>query len=229
LRLRWEEADREHAGSEAERREGWLEVERRAASVAATLEALEARRPEVVVRAAVERVLADRVRETSAEAVRPCPRCETRNPEGSHFCSICAARLGDDRPDFAGSVEEMAELNRHFERFSTGMQAGQELIGLVRGLASGVEAFTTSVEDVLESEKKYPLPKLDIDVPAASLEFGRSFDRLAEAVGDDLSVHPVVFAERVRGLVDGVLTEDAIKAYFETMGEELSRQAEAQW
>jgi hypothetical protein len=48
-------------------------------------------------------------------------------------------------------------------------------------------------------------------------------------VSRDLSLHPKVFAEHVHELVGKVFTEEYIKVYFETMGEELSRQAAAQW
>ena len=151
------------------------------------------------------------------------------NPPSHHFCHICARRLGDDREDFDGSLKEMAEISRHFDRFSEGMEACQEIIGLVRGMKSGVEAFTKSVADVQASEDKYPLSKLQIDVPQGSREFGAQFDRLADFAGQDYSLHPALFADRFDHYFANVLMETNIKAFFETMGEELSRQAEAQW
>jgi len=231
LRARWQAADQEHATAEAGRRSSWVELETRAGAASAKLDALREAWPSIVARSTVERVLEKRalkLPEGEAEE-RFCPRCSTLNPAANHFCHICAVRLGQDRPDFAGSVEEMAELNRHHRQFSEGMRACQEIIGLVRGLGSGIDAFTKSVEDVQASEKKYPLPKLNIDVPAASVEYGSNFDRFKAAVDQDLKLHPKVFADQVGALVHEAFTEEAIKTYFETMGQELSRQAEAQW
>jgi hypothetical protein len=231
LRARWVSTEGEHVERERGLVTKWKKAADDAAALSAKIEALEPAQQQIIIRSTLERVLDAQVSEPPApsESDPACPRCATRNPETSHFCSICAARLGPDRSDFEGSLAEMAELNHHFQRFSEGMQACQEIIGLVRGLGSGIEAFTASVDDVLESERKYPLPKLEIDVPAASVAFGANFDRLRTTVGQDYSLHPKVFAEHVTVFTDEVFTEAAIATYFETMGEELSRQAAAQW
>ena len=151
------------------------------------------------------------------------------NPASHNFCHICAYRLAADREDFDGSLEEISEINRHFDRFSEGMEACQQIIGLVRGMKSGVEAFTESVADVQASEDKYPLSKLKIDVPQASQDFGVQFDRLADFAGQDYSLHPKLFADRFEQYFAETFTEESIQAFFETMGEELSLQAETQW
>jgi hypothetical protein len=82
---------------------------------------------------------------------------------------------------------------------------------------------------MIASENRYPLPKLEIEVPGSSVAYGRNFDKLLEAVQDDQSLHPKAFAERINGWIEGVYTEQNIKDFFETMGEELSRQAKRQW
>ncbi len=231
LRSRWLLEEGRHVGREGERTTQWTDLEHEAATLSARIEALEAKRSDILVRSTVERVVRDRrPAEGESEAgSAPCPRCNMPNPPSHHFCHICARRLGDDREDFDGSLQEMTEINRHYDRFSSGMEACQEIIGLVRGLTSGVEAFTKSVADVQASEDKYPLSKLQIDVPQGSREFGAQFDRLANFAGQDYSLHPALFADRFNQYFADVLTETNIKAFFETMGEELTRQAEAQW
>ncbi len=231
FRARWQREEADHAAAEVEHRRLWLEHGNRAAALTAKVEALREARPAMVARTTVERVLVGRRRDDAPAtgASVACSRCQTANPAGRHFCQICARRLGEDRPDFAGSVDEIAEVNDHFERFAAGMKAGQEVVGLVRGLSSGVEAFTASIDDVLASEKKYPLPKLEIDVPAASTAFGTTFDRLRELVARDLSVHPTEFAAAITELVARELGEEQIKGWFEGMGAELTRQADSQW
>lgn len=230
LRSRWVSEEAEHAAQEQQQRSQWISAENRAASIGAKIEALRQTRSTMVVRSTIERVLSQHGRESrDAESGSLCPRCGVQNPEANHFCHICAHRLGDDLLDFDGSLEEVAEINAHFDRFSEGMTACQQIIGLARGLIGGLEAFTKSVADVEESEEKYPLPKLEIDVPAASREFGVEFDRLKSMTDQDHSLHPVEFAARIEKLIESTLTEANIKSYFETMGEELSQQATAQW
>jgi hypothetical protein len=231
LRARWATVEREHADTERELQREWIAKETEAAAVQAKLDHLQQLWPRIQLRSTVERVLFKLVPDAPAPQPNdpPCPRCRTPNPAASHFCRICAQRLGEDRPDFDGSVREIAEVNQHHARFSEGMKACQELIGLVKGLRSGLEAFMKSVRDVKHTEDRHNLATLRIDVPQGSVEYGRHFDALLQAVGKDLSLHPKIFAQQVEQLIQQVFTEAKIKGYFETMGEELSRQANSQW
>jgi hypothetical protein len=126
-------------------------------------------------------------------------------------------------------MQEIAELNLHHDRFEEGMTACQELIGLIRGLISGHEAFRESVVDMQSSQTKYSLAVLDIDVPDGSVRYAQHFDELAKLLDTSLSQHPKELAKRFDSLVNDVFTEEAIQSYFETMGQELSRQADDQW
>ena len=231
LRKSWEEVDHKHSQEQKKAREEWIGQQTRAEVLQTKIRYIEESLPRIRLRSTIEGVLFVQTPEHHAPKKDdpPCPRCKSPCPPEDHFCSICAKRLHPDRPDFQGSLAEIAELNLHWQRFSEGMKSCQELIGLVRGLGSGIDAFIASVEEVMESERKYPLPKLEIDVPQRSVKFGKSFDALKTALGEDLSLHPVAFSERVIHLVDHVFTEHKIKEYFETMGQELSRQADKQW
>jgi hypothetical protein len=231
LRRRWAEEESQQVAEEARLRKEWIDLRSKAAALQAKLEALEESRSELVVRSTLERVLFELVKEPPAAGpgAPACPRCPAANPEACSFCRICGQRLKPDRSDLEGSIHEIAELNLHHRRFAEGMRAGQQLIALVRGIKSGLEAFSRSVQSVLDSERRYPLPKLEIDVPPQSLAYGRRFDELRAYVQQDLSLHPREFAAKVQPLVSEVLTETNIRTYFETMGEELSRQAAAQW
>lgn len=231
LRETWVKVDTAAAEREEKRRAAWIEKRAQRSALEAKLEALEATRPQLLLRSTLEETLLTRVKEPRAAGAGdpPCPRCKVPNPPEHYFCAICAERLQPDRPDLEGSVEELAQVNLHHRRFSEGMRAGQELIGLVRGLKSGLEAFKKSVESVLDSEKRYPLPKLQIDVPESSVRYAGHFDELLSTVSKDQSLLPTEFAAVVDKLVSEVFTEKKVQRYFETMGEELSRQAKAQW
>ncbi|MFH1810028.1 MAG: hypothetical protein ABIJ09_14880 [Pseudomonadota bacterium] len=231
LRTRWQGASATFGERETKRGKAWTAQNTEAAALAAKVEHLRAQRTRLIERSALEKVLFTRQPELqpARDGDPACPRCGMRNVVTQAFCSTCAQRLKPDRSDFSGSLDEIAELNGHHAAFSEGMQACQEIIGLVRGLQSGVANFTKSVEDMIQTEKKYPLPKLVIEVPKHSLNYGRYFDSLAEQVASEQSLHPREFAKQVQHAVGKVLTEPQIKSYFETMGQELSSRANAQW
>ncbi len=231
LRQQWAAAAGQHQEEEQALQQRWREQHLAAGLLQAKLDALQATEAALRRRSVIERVLYDLApdRRPGRAGDPLCPRCASPNPPENRFCQSCARRLGADRPDFAGSVEEMAELNLHHERFSQGMKACQEIIGLVRGLGAGIDAFSESVDKVLRTQRKHSLRELEIDVPAESLAYGRRFDALRAELPAGRTLHPVDFARQVRGVLDEVLTEAKIKAYFEAMGKELSRQADRQW
>jgi hypothetical protein len=233
LRARWAGEEKEYTAKELDLQKQWIAQETEAAGVRTKIDYLQQARPRILLRSTVERVLFELVKETPEPDPKKdpqCPRCQTPNSRESHFCQICAQRLTDDRPDFEGSIREIAEINHHHGRFSDGMRACQEIIGLVRGLKTGLEAFMKSVKDVKHSQDRHKLSTLSINVPGASAEYGKQFDALRKTVAKtDLSLHPQVFAKRVEELAKQVFTEKHIKDYFERMGNELSARAHAQW
>ena len=215
------------------RRKHWLDKTAEAAAVQTKIEYLESVADRVIQRGALEKLLFERrpeLAEPKSEDPQ-CSRCGQPNPPEHHFCHICAQRLAEDRPDFEGSLLEMAELNHHHKRFSEGMKANQEIMGLMRGIRSGFDAFRSSVYDMKLSQNKYSLGSLDVEVPPFCLAFGEHFKNLAATLENEenLHLHPRDFGARMKAQVDQVFSEEAIKAYFEAMGEKLQTKADAQW
>jgi hypothetical protein len=229
VRQRWATAETEHHARETALQQQWIDDRAEASALQAKVDALIQARSRIIQRSALEQVLFDREPPDLAGDEQACPRCQVKNTQAAHFCEICAQRLVPDRPDLEGSLAEVAELNRHHRRFAAGMKAGQELIALMRGLASGLKAFRASVEGLVETESKHPLPKLELSVPQASVTYGQSFERVKELLAQDHLHHPVAFAEQVKGMMQQSFTEQQIKSYFETMGETLSAEAKRQW
>ncbi|MBW1807746.1 MAG: hypothetical protein JRJ87_06085 [Deltaproteobacteria bacterium] len=231
LRGRWEKYDEDYAKNEKKLQQEWIDLNTEANSFHTKIDHLEAARAHILQRSAIEKVVFNRL----ADMPKPqpsdpaCPRCKHPNPIGYHFCHICAKRLNQDRPDLDGSLAEIAELNLHHRRFSEGMQACQEIIGLMRGLMSGFDAFMKGVDDMITSENKYPLAKLQINVPPKSVSYGQNFAKLEKSVKQDHSLHPIEFAQQIKELIADTYTEEKIKTYFETMGQELTIQADKQW
>ncbi len=231
LRSTWASREADHVESEGHRAAKWVELRSSVAGLRTKLDHLRETRSQVVLRSAVERAIEKRWPPSARAAADdpPCQRCKSRNPRSNHFCCICAARLGTDRPDAAGSLAEVAELNLHHKRFADGMRACQQIVALTGGILSGLRAFRKSIEGMVDSERRYPLPKLQIEVPAASVKYGRNFDVFLQTVKRDLSLHPLEFAQQVEKCLADAYTEEKIRGYFERMGEELSRQADGQW
>jgi hypothetical protein len=232
LRSKWAETDTQFAQQEQERKQTWLETSTQAAALQAKIESLQMARSRMIERGAFEQVLFARA--PALAPIQPgdpaCSRCGQPNPADRHFCHICALRLVADRPDLGGSLLEIAELNLHHARFSDGMRACQEIIGLVRGLKTGLERFEQSVADMRSSQRKHKLKILQIDVPGESIAYAAHFERLREMVcAKGSHLHPTDFAAQIQVFVQEVFSEERIKAFFEGMGEELSRQADAQW
>ncbi len=231
LRRSWREADHEYAEREEERRQDWLQKETDAAAVAAKIEVLKAQHGRIVARTTVERVLVSHEYNPpmGGEGDPPCLRCGMSNPPTNHFCHICARRIGDDRKDLEGSLLEFAELDHHARRFGEGMRACQGLIGLVRGMKSGLEGLAESVGEMRASQYKHKLKKLSLEVPQWSRNFGARFDDLFDLAHKEMRLHPLDLAHTISQQTDIVFTEPNITAYFELIGAAMSQAAEAQW
>lgn len=231
LRHRWAEAEQDHVVEEDGLQQQWLTARREAAEARTQLQWLLDSRERIHYRTTLQRAVVAHpdIDHESGPDDPACPRCSFCNPVGARLCRVCGIRLGDDAAGLAGSLEEIAEAARIHDTFARGMEACQQIIGLVRGLLSGHEAFGKSVGKMITSERRYPIPLLEIDVPADSRAYGALFEELEQAMDVDHHRHPLVFAQQVEELLDTHLTEAAIQQYFETMGEELSRCADAQW
>lgn len=230
LRMRWANRDQDHAREQKNLHERWTELSTRAAGLQAAIDHLQETRPAYVTRTALERVLFDRFPEVNPDQTSgavPCPRCRTGNAPTQSFCRVCAQRIKADRPDLEGSIVEIAEVNHHFRRFSEGMKGCQELIGLLVGVRSGLEAFKKSVASMISSQNEYSLRELAIDIPRECIAFEQRFEALPALVQNKAS-HPLDFANLAKSAV-AALNQNTLQQYFERLGQELSRQAKAQW
>jgi len=231
LRSHWRDHLLELESDDEKRRQKWIEAENEAAALSARIEALDMERPRILARTVVEKVLGTRQEEyrEPSSGDPPCQRCGMPNLPESSFCHICALRLKTDRTDFMGSLVEIGELNRHHRRFTEGMKACQEILGLVVGIGSGLEALLKSVRKMIIVRDEHDLGSLELEVPEESRGYGLIFDDIAASVREEQSLHPSVFAEKIRGLIAQRLSEDHLKAYFEGIGKVLSKAAAAKW
>jgi hypothetical protein len=230
LRARWAERAPSYQALIGDCEQAWATEVAAASRVQTRIEHLRENTERMVGRTALERVLYERRPEaerTPGATSIACPRCRVTST-AAFFCPYCAARLGQDRTDLDGSLLELAELNQHHRIFSDGMRACQEFIALVRGIRSGLESFQRSVSSMLHTQQRPEVSRLTIDVPAAAVEQGRGFDVLLATVRDPQRRHPLSFAETL-GQATRAFGQAELSRYFETMGQELTVQANRQW
>ena len=82
---------------------------------------------------------------------------------------------------------------------------------------------------MIANESRYPLAKLQLDVPEPAQAYGRSFEALLELALKAGTEHPLQFGKKAKQFVEAQLCEAVVKGFFNAMGDELSRQAKLQW
>jgi hypothetical protein len=230
LRARWA-ARAPEVLREIENLEGeWTKQMKTASQIQARIEYLRNSRERIIGRSALELLLFQRAPQptSSVQQAAPCPRCGACSATSRFFCAVCAERLGPDRPDFEGSMGEIAELNLHHRQFSDAMRAGQELIALFSGIRSGLHSFKKSLSSMIATESKCPVSALHVQVPPSAVEFGRTFEQFLALYSDQRSLLPTEFVAREKEITQR-LNQTSIRQFFETMGSELSRSAKTQW
>lgn len=231
LRQTWQSLDKSQRKHERLLQSQWIEARAKASALRAKLEQLEAMPERVIQRSALEQVLFSRTPKMRSSKVGdpPCPRCAVANASTNHFCRVCGQRLQPDRLDVLGSLDEVAELNLHHQAFAQGVKSAQELLGMLRGLAKGIQTFNRSIDDMISSQNTHGLAVLSVDVPEKSQAYADQFEKLAETLAQSEKVPPQAFAALVENQVEQVYCKEKIESFFATMGAELTRQAELQW
>jgi DNA repair exonuclease SbcCD ATPase subunit len=129
-------------------------------------------------------------------------------------------------------LDEMVELNIETDNYHDALATVGGLIGLLRGIRSGLEAVGKSVNGLqreYEMHSSYLSP-LSFHLPDRVDAFHQRWPDLARQFVDEEVVgqHPVEFAQQVKPMLDGPLSEANVKAMFDALGEMIER-ATAAW
>ena len=136
-------------------------------------------------------------------------------------------------PDVGGRLQpvlnDMVARNRLKAAYEEGLRAVAESLGLLRGLAEGMDRFYRSAEKVLEEQRRYNLARLKVRVDDLVLSFHAVWPEFASQVKDEkaLGVDPLEFSRRVHSVIQSRLGDQAIAAMFESMGASLSEATKA--
>lgn len=201
VRRQWREMEQTATEAEERRQEAWRLRTTEIAKTAREIEELEDDFDGVCLRAALE----------------------------EHFREADAAiRAGVEELDalLARGLQQRDE-QREYEN---GIVAVSETLGLMGGVAEGMQRLGESVQGVKDEQDMHAeLSHLRLEAPAYVLEFDRLWDALWPSVENEKSAiaHPARLAEILRDITGTRLTDERIQAYFETLGDTLTRATEA--
>ncbi|MFN2292222.1 MAG: hypothetical protein ACK2UC_13600 [Anaerolineae bacterium] len=149
-----------------------------------------------------------------------------------HVLDNLKTRQTGQDPELGRSLDQMVELNIRTDDYHEGLATVAGLIGLLRGMQSGLEAVGKSVEGLLHEQQMHSayLKPLDFRLPETVETFHRQWPALRREFVDEeaVSTQPAEFAARVEPLLDGPLSEETIKAMFDALGSMIERAA-AKW
>lgn len=126
-------------------------------------------------------------------------------------------------------LAEVVELNGAKKAYEEGLRTVAEALGLLKGLAEGMERFLKSANKVLEEQRRYNLRELRVRVDDTVASFHALWPEFAAQVSDEkaLGRQPTEFSRRVQAIIEGRLGDQAIAAMFERLGAALTEATRA--
>jgi hypothetical protein len=135
-------------------------------------------------------------------------------------------------PELDAGLKQMIELNVQTDAYHEGLAAVGGLIGLLRGINSGMQAIRQSIEGLQREQQMHSayLAGLDFSLPSRAETFHKQWPALAQQFADEKTIgaHPSEFAEAVKPLLEGPLSEASIEAMFNSLGR-MIEQSTARW
>ncbi len=139
----------------------------------------------------------------------------------------------EEPPALAGALGEaaakIAAQNAQLAAYRGGLASVAEALGLLTGLKTGMERFFESANKVYEEQRRYNLKPLRLEVHRSVVEFHNTWAEYARQVKDEkrLGRDPLAFSRIAQQYAQERLTEPAIQAMFESMGQALTRATKA--
>jgi hypothetical protein len=135
-------------------------------------------------------------------------------------------------PELEAGLQEMIELNVRTDDYHDGLASVGGVIGLARGIQSGLEAIAKSVGGLQNEQEMHSayLKALDFDLPGRVKTFHEQWPELARRFADEKAIggNPAQFSAAVKPLLEGPLSQASIERMFDDLGTMIERAA-AQW
>jgi chromosome segregation ATPase len=142
-----------------------------------------------------------------------------QNGAGRTLAELQAEPEGTAEP-LRAVLAQMVGLNRTKTDYEAGLRTVAEALGLLKGLADGLDRFQLSANKVLEEQQQYSLKELRIELGPQVTDFHAVWPEFQAQVKDEktLGTHPAEFSKRVEAILAGRFTDAAIAAMFDGMG-----------
>ena len=135
-------------------------------------------------------------------------------------------------PAADAALPKLLDLRAQVADATQGIGDSAELIGLLKGIDSGLEKLNTSVKSVKEEQDMHSeLAALKLTTPPVDAEFHSIWPELLALVQDEAAAtqHPKDFHAKLAAEIGGHLTDKQIEAMFVALGDELNRATKEQW
>ncbi len=132
--------------------------------------------------------------------------------------------------EFGQHLQELARHNGIRAQYEKALETVSQAIGLLRGIATGLERFVGSVRQVYREQQRYQLSPIKVRVPQLAIRVNQLWPPLTDKIRDQdaLSRDPLSLATIIQAQLNDPLDADTLQQYFEQMGNALSR-ATAAW
>ncbi len=154
-------------------------------------------------------------------------RLSRQNGAGRYLAELAAV---PEAPEpLRATLAQMVELNRIKAQYEEGLRTVAEALGLLKGLADGMERFLKSADKVHEEQRQFNLRELHVQLSDEVLAFHALWPEFRAQVKDEktLGTHPAEFSQRVHATIQGRLADSAIANMFESMGGALTEATKA--
>jgi hypothetical protein len=135
-------------------------------------------------------------------------------------------------PDLDADLRGMVKLNTQTDSYHEGLASVGGMIGLLRGIHSGLEAVRRSVQGLADEQQMHSayLEPLSFDLPDAVRAFHDQWQDLEQSFSDEQTIgeHPAEFSAAVAPLYQDQLSQARVEAMFGELGYAIE-QATAAW
>jgi len=127
------------------------------------------------------------------------------------------------------TLSEIASMNQKLQAYQQGLTSVAEALGVLTGIRTGMERFQQSATKVYEEQRRFNLKPLRLNIPKSTIQFQNTWADFRNKVKNEkyLGQHPLEFSKHVEHYTKDILTEEAIRRMFESMGEALNAATQA--
>ncbi len=134
--------------------------------------------------------------------------------------------------DLNADLDEMIRLNVQTDDYHNGLAAVGGLVGLLRGVDSGLQAIRKSVHSLYREQKMHHayLSPLHFTLPGSIQRLGEQWPALAEQFADEKSIgqHPTEFVTHIKPILEDLLAQERIEGMFAELSQ-MIRRATSRW